>query len=227
MLSFIQSIPNINTYPLKYVFEHMKLQHMPNTLWLEFGVGSGDTINYISKFTDGKIYGFDSFEGLPQVNSNVELINGSLNETLLNFIERQNQKISFIHIKTDLYSSTKYIFDVLKDHIAADCIIIFDKFVNYPVPIEPVETDETSEPIEPVETDETSEPIEPVETDETSEPIEPVETVKYSGELNAFYEFITENKVDYEWIGMNGRPTGMSGYYNENVALIIRSINIE
>lgn len=31
-----------------------------------------------------------------------------------------------------------------------------------------------------------------------------------TGELKAFYEFITENKVDYEWIGMNGKPTGMS-----------------
>ena len=33
----------------------------------------------------------------------------------------------------------------------------------------------------------------------------------------AFYEFITENKVEYEWIGMNG-------YYHENVGVIINSI---
>ena len=45
-----------------------------------------------------------------------------------------------------------------------------------------------------------------------------------NGELKAFYEFITENKVDYEWIGMNG-TLGMSGHYHENVALIIHSIN--
>jgi hypothetical protein len=204
MLSFIQNIPNINTYPLTYVFEHMKLQHMPNTLWLEFGVESGNTINYISKFTDDKVYGFDSFEGfpqdlpdgfdkvafkrngyLPEVNSNVELIKGPLNETLIDFIERQNKNISFIHIKTGLYSSTKYIFDVLKDYIGTDCIIIFDKFVNYPG------------------------------FDEDT------------GELKAFYEFVTENNVDYVWIGMNGRPTDMSGYYHSNVAVIIRSINIE
>ena len=61
MLNIIQNIPNINTYPLKYVFENLKLQHKPNTLWLEFGVGSGQTINYISKFTNDKVYGFDSF----------------------------------------------------------------------------------------------------------------------------------------------------------------------
>ena len=30
-----------------------------------------------------------------------------------------------------------------------------------------------------------------------------------------------KNNVDYEWIGMNGKPTDMSGYYHENVALII------
>jgi hypothetical protein len=44
----------------------MKLQHKPNTLWLEFGVANGTTINYISKFTTDKVYGFDSFEGLPE-----------------------------------------------------------------------------------------------------------------------------------------------------------------
>ena len=46
-----------------------------------------------------------------------------------------------------------------------------------------------------------------------------------NGELKAFYEFITENNVDYEWIGMNGVPIGMVGYYHENVAVIIKSIN--
>jgi hypothetical protein len=76
-----------------------------------------------------------------------------------------------------------YIFDVLKDYIDTDCIIVFDELVNYP------------------------------------------DFDGDSGELKAFYEFITENKVDYEWIGMNGTPTGMSGYYHENVALIIHSIN--
>ena len=196
MLSIIKNIPNVNTYPLNYVFEHMKLQHKPNTLWLEFGVASGKTINYISKFTNHKIYGFDSFKGLPekwrdgfdkgafnqngnlpQVNSNVELIKGWFNETLLNFIQTNNKKVSFIHMDADLYSSTKYIFDVLKDYI-----IVFDELVNYPG----------------------------FDGD--------------TGELKAFYEFITENIVDYEWIGMNGTPTGMSGYYHENVALIIHSI---
>ena len=40
-----------------------------------------------------------------------------------------------------------------------------------------------------------------------------------NGELKAFYEFIIENKVDYEWIGMNGIPTGMSGYYHQKCSI--------
>ena len=201
MLSVIQNIPNINVYPLTHVFERMQLQHKPNTLWLEFGVASGKTINYISKFTNDKVYGFDSFEGLPekwrdgfekgqfnrngnlpQVNSNVELIKGWFNETLLNFIQTQNKKVSFIHLDADLYSSTKYIFDVLKDYIDADCIIVFDELVNY----QGFDGD--------------------------------------AGELKAFYEFITENSVDYEWIGMNGNICMKETGLNNQVALIVHSI---
>ena len=201
MLSIIQNIPNVNIFPLTYVFEHMKLQQKPNTLWLEFGVASGTTINYISKFTSETVYGFDSFEGLPEtwrpgfekgifnrngnlprVNPNVELIKGWFNETLVNFIQSKNKKVSFIHMDADLYSSTKYIFEVLKDYLDTDCIIVFDELVNYPG----------------------------FDGD--------------TGELKAFYEFITENEVDYQWIGMNGTPTGMTGYHHENVAVIIHSV---
>lgn len=201
MLSIIHNIPNINICPLIYVFEIMKLQHKPNTLWLEFGVATGGSINYISKFTNDNVYGFDSFRGLPEkwrngyekgafnrngilprVRHNVKLLKGWFNETLIPFIKTQNKKVSFIHMDADLYSSTKYVLDTLKDYIDKDCVIVFDELVNY----HGFDGD--------------------------------------TGELKAFYEFITENKVDYEWIGMNGTP--MSGPGNsENVAVIIHSIN--
>jgi len=200
MLRIIENIPNINKYPLHYVFEDMKLQHKPNTLWLEFGVYSGKTINYISQFTNDKVYGFDSFEGLPEkwrdgfdkglfnkngklpdVNQNVELIKGWFNETIIPFIQSQNKKVSFIHMDADLYSSTKCILDALKDYIDKGCVIVFDEIVNYPSFEE--------------------------------------------GELKAFYEFITENKVNYEWIGMNG-IIDYSGklFYSEHAAMIIHSV---
>lgn len=200
MLKMIKTIPNIHMYPLTYVFEHMKLKHKPDTLWLEFGVASGKTINYISRFTSDKVYGFDSFEGLPEdwrygfekgafnqygnlpdVNLNVELIKGWFNETILSFIEEKNQKVSFLHLDADLYSSTKYILDALKDYLDKDCVVVFDELVNYPG----------------------------YEGD--------------NGELKAFYEFITENKVDYTWIGMDG-TIDMFANSHEHVALVIHSI---
>lgn len=201
MLSIIQNIPNINTYPLTYVFEFMKYRHKPNTLWLEFGVASGNTINYISKFTTDTVYGFDSFEGLPEkwrdgyekgfftrngnlpeVNGNVELIKGWFNETLPPFMEKhKNKKVSFIHIDCDLYSSTKTILDTLRDYLDTDCVIVFDELVNYDG-----------------------------YDGET-------------GELKAFYEFTQENIVDYEWIGLNGY-IGMRGYEHENVAVVIHYV---
>ena len=199
MLSIVRNIPNINKNPLNYVFEDLCLKHKPNTLWLEFGVFSGNTINYISNFTKDKVYGFDSFEGLPEkwrdgfdrgvfsrngnmpeVNSNVELIKGWFNKTLLDFIQKHNKKVSFIHMDADLYSSTKYILDVLKNYIDKDCIIVFDELVNYPG----------------------------FDGDK--------------GELKALYEFIRENDIDYEWIGMNGKPFGMEETQYEKAALIIR-----
>jgi hypothetical protein len=46
--------------------------------------------------------------------------------------------------------------------------------------------------------------------------------INYTGELKAFYEFVTENKVIYEW---NGFSSGMIGKNHENVAVIIKSVN--
>ncbi len=180
----------------------MNLKHKPNTLWLEFGVASGRTINYISQFTSENVYGFDSFEGLPEkwrdnfdkgyfnmngnmpnVNKNVVLIKGWFNETLEPFIQKENKKISFLHIDCDLYSSTKYILNTLKDYLDEDCVIVFDELVNYP----------------------------------TFDGL--------NGELRAFVEFLDENKVEYSWIGMNGVPFDMSGYEHENVAMIIHNIS--
>lgn len=202
MLKIIDNIPDVKMYPLNYVFEVLNYKHKPNTLWLEFGVASGNTINYISKFTDEMVYGFDSFEGLPEdwrdgfgkgafnrngelppVNANVKLIKGWFNETVDKFIKEQNKKISFVHMDADLYSSTKYVLDTIVNYIDKDCIMVFDELVNFDG-----------------------------FDGETSE-------------LKAFYEFINKYNVKYEWIGMNGTPTGMRGYYHENVALRILSIN--
>jgi len=201
MNEILVGIPNICKEPLNFVFEDMKLPHKPNTLWLEFGVYSGNTINYISQFSNETVYGFDSFKGLPDfwrdgfgvgtfnrdgnlptVNNNVELVVGWFNESLPIFLqEHPEQLVSFIHMDADLYSSTKYIFDALKHRMDTDCVIVFDELVNY--------------------------------NGYDGE----------TGELKAFYEFVTENHVSYSWIGMNGK-IGDYHHPSEKVAVQIHSI---
>ena len=204
MLSLLQNIPNINADPLHYVFETYKIKHSPNTLWLEFGVAHGGTINYVSQFTSEPVYGFDSFEGLPEkwrdgfdkgafsqggvmptVNKNVQLIKGWFSDTLPEFLKvHASKEIGFIHLDADLYSSTKYVLDCVKNQLAANCVLVFDELVNYPGFDGP------------------------------------------TGELKAFYEFVTENDIEFEWIGMNG-CIGMSGSQHEKVGLKIKKKKVD
>lgn len=199
----LKNIPNVNRYMLHYLLEDMKMQHQDNTLWLEFGVFSGKTINYISQFTNKKVYGFDSFLGLPEdwrsgfnkgtfnmngnlpkVNDNVTLISGWFEDTLEIFTKYKTEKVSFIHIDCDIYSSAKYVLNTLKNSMNKNCIILFDELVNYPG-----------------------------YDGET-------------GELKALYEFIEENNIKYEWVGMNGKIEMFNpSYENEQVAIKILEIN--
>ena len=122
--------------------------------WFEFGVHTGSTINTLSSFCD-KIYGFDSFKGLPEtwnekylkgafkldkhpkVEDNVELVVGWFDETLPKFIEENNiDKVNFINIDCDLYSSTKTIFKNLGKYIKPGTYIYFDEFLVKTNPVE-------------------------------------------------------------------------------------------
>lgn len=119
-------------------------------LILEFGVASGRTITHVAKQCPGRqVYGFDSFEGLPEdwrsgylkgrfagelppVPANVTLIKGWFNETLPDFLAGHPDKVSLLHVDCDLYSSTKCILDLLTDRIGSGTVIVFDEFWNYP-----------------------------------------------------------------------------------------------
>jgi len=180
----IWNIPNIKKNPLEYVLEDLHFVQEWNSLWLEFGVYSGRTINYISQFAQGKVYGFDSFEGLPEkwrdgfdkgtftrdgelpvVNKNVELIKGCFDQTLLPFLKAHREKVSLLHLDADLYSSTKYILDllVLCHRIDVGTVIVFDELVNF------------------------------------------MDFAGAKSELRALHEWLLENpNIEAEWIGMNG-----------------------
>jgi hypothetical protein len=118
-------------------------------LWLEFGVASGRTIRHLAALQSGPLYGFDSFEGLPDawrtgypkgkfggqlptVPGNVELIQGWFSDTLSAFLSTHTGDVSLLHVDCDLYSSTKTIFDLLEPRLVPGSVIVFDEYWNYP-----------------------------------------------------------------------------------------------
>ena len=129
------------------------LSQLPNDgLVCEFGVFEGETINYIAeKLPSRIIFGFDSFEGLPErwreafcpgtfstggqlprVRPNVRLRKGWFDATLPGFAAQHTGAIAFLHVDCDLYSSTRCIFEYLGKSLKAGSIIVFDEYFNYP-----------------------------------------------------------------------------------------------
>lgn len=116
---------------------------------LEFGVWSGYTLEIIANNFLGKVYGFDSFKGLPEKwrdgfdkghfktetipsVKNAEIIVGYFENTLKKFLKNLDKKIKLIHFDADLYSSTAYCLDLVTDYLSDECIFIFDEYQNYP-----------------------------------------------------------------------------------------------
>ncbi len=126
---------------------------------LEFGVYKGSSINYFADILTARsdtrsIVGFDSFSGfsedwagvdkvftksrfdlqgsLPDVRSNVQLINGFIEDTLPHFLEKTSlDGIAFLHIDTDTYTPSKVILSELKPYFTTGTIIIFDELLGY------------------------------------------------------------------------------------------------
>jgi Macrocin-O-methyltransferase (TylF) len=119
----------------------------PSGLVLEFGVASGSTINHLAgtpALRERRIFGFDSFRGLPAawanyplghfacapppVPDNVELRVGLFEETLPPFLVEHAGPCALIHIDCDLYSSTRTVLDLLTSRITSGTVIELDEF---------------------------------------------------------------------------------------------------
>lgn len=120
-------------------------------LVLEFGVAGGSSLQIIASHTTKICYGFDSFMGLPEASdgwkkgefnlngqvptftqNNIRIIAGLIQDTLQPFLNCHPEKVSFVHIDTDIYSSAKYILDTLYDNgkFQTGTIILFDELLN-------------------------------------------------------------------------------------------------
>jgi tetratricopeptide (TPR) repeat protein len=130
---------------LKKAYEAISLQ---DGLILEFGVRHGTSIRQLASLTSKPIYGFDSFEGLPEdwhqeskevystrgkipkVPAHVTLIPGWFDQTLPLFLAKYEADIALINIDCDIYSSTKTVLDLLSARIKKGTIIIFDEYIG-------------------------------------------------------------------------------------------------
>jgi len=128
------------------------LSQRPSGPILEFGVYKAITTNFIARrCPDTQIYGFDSFQGLPEhwygnrfsrrnynrrgrlprVANNVELIVGLFQDTLEPFLKRVPGPFAVVHIDCDLYSSSRFVLTHLAGRLVEGAIMIFDEFFNY------------------------------------------------------------------------------------------------
>jgi hypothetical protein len=119
-------------------------------IWLEFGVSTGETTKKYVEFMDESqkpLYGFDSFFGLPEkwakhgvgkfsMNGQIPKINGAemivglFEDSLPGFVKDKISNIAVLIVDCDLYSSTKTIFNYVKDYLVEGTIIIFDEIHN-------------------------------------------------------------------------------------------------
>jgi hypothetical protein len=129
-------------------------------LYLEFGVYKGESISYFSDHLthrDARLFGFDSFEGLPERwgpnpkgtfslngvaprihDTRAEFVKGWFHETLPLFFERPivrklladpSTKV-FVHLDADLYSSTLFVLTTLW-HYLDRYYFCFDEFMGH------------------------------------------------------------------------------------------------
>ncbi len=134
------------------LFDHALTLAPDAGLFLEFGTYKGDSINQLARLRPGTSFvGFDSFVGLPEgwtpgtrkgglsakgkvprVRRNVTLVEGFFEDSLPGFLTGLgDEKIAFVHIDCDLYSSTIFVLNSLRDRLVPGSVIVFDEYYNY------------------------------------------------------------------------------------------------
>ncbi len=119
----------------------------------EFGVYKGYSLRIIADvLKDRPVYGFDSFEGPPEVwragfekgtfkvdaahmptfSRNVRIFPGWFESALPNMLNEDKRPAAFLHIDCDLYSSTECVFDLIAGRLVAGTVIVFDEYFNFP-----------------------------------------------------------------------------------------------
>ena len=116
---------------------------------LEFGVYQGTSLRlFAERFPGKRIYGFDSFDGLPEDwwnrprgtfktavpqlgLPNVTLVKGNFAETVPCFLAEWDGAAAIVHIDCTLYTSTMMCLPPVLPRCQNGTILIFDEYYNY------------------------------------------------------------------------------------------------
>ncbi len=123
---------------------------------LEFGVYRGESLRKIvAARPDKQVYGFDSFEGLPEFwlpdhqpgrfgpddpagvkgapdVPGAEFVVGWFDQTLPGFMETRPGPVAFLHVDSDLYSSARTVLEHVGPRLVPGSVVVFDEYFNYP-----------------------------------------------------------------------------------------------
>lgn len=131
----------------------LETELIPDGMICEFGVCTGRSTNLMARaLAPREVFGFDSFEGLPddwvvgdltvprgflavdanklQFEPNVKLVEGFFNETLPGFLREHTGPIGLMHIDCDTYESTVDILKLAGDRLPSGSIIVFDEILG-------------------------------------------------------------------------------------------------
>lgn len=118
---------------------------------VECGVYHGRTVSLLAQWApERRVFGFDSFEGLPEawsglepagsystggrlpeVPENVELVAGWFDRTLPDFAAGLDEPIALLHVDCDLYKSTADVLAALGPRLASGSIVVFDEYTGF------------------------------------------------------------------------------------------------
>ena len=147
----LENMPLVPTFPDKRAVLDFALSRVtPAGMALEFGVWTGGTLRaMVEGFKGGGVFGFDSFEGLPEdwrtafpagtfgldgvpAVPGAELVVGWFDKTLPGFLAEHEGPVAFLHVDCDLYSSTVTTLDHVGPRLVPGSVILFDEYFNYP-----------------------------------------------------------------------------------------------
>lgn len=120
----------------------------------EFGVYKGESLGFIANRIDSVVYGFDSFQGLPDdwffgvgkgafslggeaphvdtLQRNFRLVVGPFTDSIPIFLKAINKPLAFMHVDCSLYASARDVLNGMADRIVPGTIAVFDEYFNYP-----------------------------------------------------------------------------------------------